>query len=160
MSSSSAGPKPRRAHAEPSSSQAAPGYHLAKKIIKLVTSIGDVVNHDPIVGNRLKVIFLENYRVSLAEKGTRGGRVRPESLPLPGATWVVVDGRVNVGLQSGIERLWGALCPSSVRNCSQSWVLFVLSFLVPALISLSLPFLSSGPSVLPCCCWACFLKKK
>lgn len=49
--------------------QAAPGYHMAKMIIKLVTSIGDVVNHDPVVGDRLKVIFLENYRVSLAEKG-------------------------------------------------------------------------------------------
>ena len=49
--------------------QAAPGYHMAKKIIKLVTSIGNIVNHDPIVGDRLKVIFLENYRVSLAEKG-------------------------------------------------------------------------------------------
>lgn len=49
--------------------QAAPGYHMAKKIIKLVTSVGDIVNHDPIVGDRLKVIFLENYRVSLAEKG-------------------------------------------------------------------------------------------
>ncbi|EHH65616.1 Glycogen phosphorylase, brain form [Macaca fascicularis] len=48
--------------------QAAPGYHMAKLIIKLVTSIGDVVNHDPVVGDRLKVIFLENYRVSLAEK--------------------------------------------------------------------------------------------
>ncbi|NIG59694.1 glycogen phosphorylase, brain form [Pontoporia blainvillei] len=48
--------------------QAAPGYHMAKMIIKLVTSIGDVVNHDPVVGDRLKVIFLENYRVSLAEK--------------------------------------------------------------------------------------------
>uniref|UniRef100_A0A8C2RBW1 Alpha-1,4 glucan phosphorylase n=2 Tax=Artiodactyla TaxID=91561 RepID=A0A8C2RBW1_CAPHI len=48
--------------------KAAPGYHMAKKIIKLVTSIGDIVNHDPIVGDRLKVIFLENYRVSLAEK--------------------------------------------------------------------------------------------
>ncbi|KAK2109409.1 hypothetical protein P7K49_009155 [Saguinus oedipus] len=41
---------------------------MAKLIIKLVTSIGDVVNHDPVVGDRLKVIFLENYRVSLAEK--------------------------------------------------------------------------------------------
>lgn len=49
--------------------QAAPGYHMAKMIIKLITSIGDVVNHDPVVGDRLRVIFLENYRVSLAEKG-------------------------------------------------------------------------------------------
>ncbi|GAB1287020.1 Glycogen phosphorylase, brain form [Apodemus speciosus] len=48
--------------------KAAPGYHMAKMIIKLVTSIGDVVNHDPVVGDRLRVIFLENYRVSLAEK--------------------------------------------------------------------------------------------
>lgn len=56
----------------PSSLQAAPGYHMAKMIIKLVTSIGDVVNHDPVVGDRLRVIFLENYRVSLAEKGSPG----------------------------------------------------------------------------------------
>ncbi|ETE65139.1 Glycogen phosphorylase, muscle form, partial [Ophiophagus hannah] len=48
--------------------KAAPGYHMAKMIIKLVTAIGDIVNHDPVVGDRLKVIFLENYRVSLAEK--------------------------------------------------------------------------------------------
>lgn len=50
-------------------SQAAPGYHTAKMIIRLITAIGEVVNHDPVVGDRLKVIFLENYRVTLAEKG-------------------------------------------------------------------------------------------
>lgn len=38
-------------------------------IIKLITSIGDIVNNDPVVGDNLKVIFLENYRVTLAEKG-------------------------------------------------------------------------------------------
>ena len=51
--------------------QAAPGYHTAKMIIKLITSIGDIVNYDPVVGDRLKVIFLENYKVTLAEKGNQ-----------------------------------------------------------------------------------------
>lgn len=39
-------------------------------IIRIITAIGEVVNNDPVVGDRLKVIFLENYRVTLAERGT------------------------------------------------------------------------------------------
>lgn len=47
--------------------KAAPGYYIAKKIIKLINCIGRMVNHDPEVGNKLKVIYLENYRVTMAE---------------------------------------------------------------------------------------------
>ncbi len=48
--------------------KAAPGYQMAKLIIKLINSVGKAVNSDPETGNRLKVIFLRNYAVSNAEK--------------------------------------------------------------------------------------------
>ncbi|MCR4661411.1 MAG: glycogen/starch/alpha-glucan phosphorylase [Clostridia bacterium] len=47
--------------------KAASSYFMAKQVIRLICQIGEVVNNDPDIKGKLKVVFLENYRVSLAE---------------------------------------------------------------------------------------------
>ncbi|MGD6858189.1 glycogen/starch/alpha-glucan phosphorylase [Bacillus infantis] len=48
--------------------KASPGYYYAKKIIKLINTVAEKVNNDPAANKLIKVVFLENYRVSLAEE--------------------------------------------------------------------------------------------
>lgn len=48
-------------------SKAAPGYFMAKKIIELIDALARVVNNDPDIKGRIKVVFMEDYNVSLAE---------------------------------------------------------------------------------------------
>ncbi len=47
--------------------KAAPGYHYAKTIIKLINTVAQKINHDQTVNDKIKVVFLENFNVSLGE---------------------------------------------------------------------------------------------
>ncbi len=47
--------------------KAAPGYQMAKLVIRLISDVAEIVNNDPVIGDRLKVVFVPNYDVSTAQ---------------------------------------------------------------------------------------------
>ena len=47
--------------------KAAPSYHYAKSVIKIINELANLVNNDPVIGDKIKIVFVENYGVSLAE---------------------------------------------------------------------------------------------
>lgn len=100
--------------------KAAPGYQMAKKIIRLIYCIARKVNHDPALSNKLKIIYIENYNVSKGEKiipatdlseqistaGMEASGTGNMKFSCNGALTIAADDGANVEMRESVTDPW------------------------------------------------------